>query len=223
MINIIPNNFRKHEIIGLILVYTVLIINALVFKDNIVAVLSAFFGITYTILAGKGIPACYLFGVSGSGLYSWLSFAHAFWGNLALYMCYYIPMQILGFLKWNKNLKEGKNEIIKTCLKRSEFIKLLIITTLLSIIAIVVLYYMQDKNPIIDGITTIFSLAGMYLTVKRCSEQWTIWMLVNGLSALMWIQAAVQGAKVYSTVTMWIVYFILSIYFYFDWKKELQN
>ena len=82
---------------------------------------------------------------------------------------------------------------------------------------------MKDKNPIIDGITTIFSLAGMYLTVKRCIEQWQIWMLVNGLSAIMWIGAVLNGAKVYSTVTMWIVYFILAIYFYFDWKKELIN
>ena len=223
MTNIKQNSWKNHEIAGLLIVYLTLVINAVVFQDNIIAVLSAFFGITYTILAGKGYPVCYIFGVSGSGLYSWLSFTQAFWGNLVLYLLYYIPMQILGFFKWNKNLKKNKNEIVKTNLNKNEFIKILIITSIISLFTILVLYYIHDKNPIIDGITTVFSLAGMYLTVRRCIEQWQIWMLVNGLSAIMWIDAAIGGAKVYSTVTMWIIYFILSIYFYFDWKKELAK
>ena len=33
----------------------------------------------------------------------------------------------------------------------------------------------------------------------------------------------IHGAKAYSTVLMWGVYFILAIYFYIMWKKELQN
>ena len=88
MITIKPDNWKISEIAGLIAIYIILIVNAFVFKDSIVAVLSAFFGVTYTMLAGKGNPKCYLFGVSGSGLYSWLSMTNALWGNLCLYMLY---------------------------------------------------------------------------------------------------------------------------------------
>ena len=63
----------------------------------------------------------------------------------------------------------------------------------------------------------------MYLTVKRCLEQWIIWIVVNGLSFLMWFEIALNGEKVYSTVFMWGVYFILAIYFYLNWKNELNN
>ena len=47
--------------------------------------------------------------------------------------------------------------------------------------------------------------------------------VVNGLSAIMWAIIAFSGEKVYSTVIMWTVYFILAIYFYFEWKKEVDS
>ena len=61
----------------------------------------------------------------------------------------------------------------------------------------------------------------MYLTVKRCIEQWIVWIIINGLSFIMWLDIALKGEKVYSTVFMWGVYFILAIYFYIVWKKEV--
>lgn len=220
MATIKPDNWKISEIAALITVYAILIINAVVLKDRTVAVFSAFFGITYTMLAGKGNPKCYLFGIAGSGLYGWLALTNALWGNLALYMLYYIPMQITGFFKWNQNLKEGKKEIVKTCLSKKEALILSTITTLLTISCIFVLYITHDNSPVIDGITTIFSIAGMYLTVKRCVEQWLVWIIVNGLTAIMWINIALSGEKVYSAVVMWVVYFLLAIYFNREWRKE---
>ena len=214
--------WKRYEKFGLGIIYLILLCNLIIFKDSPIAVTSAFFGITYTFLAGKGNPICYLFGIMGSGFYGYLSFHNALWGNLLLYMGYYIPMQVVGFFKWNSHLKTGSSEIIKTSLSKKERLILFAITLILTALAIVVLYFTQDKKPIIDGITTVFSLAGMYLTVRRAIEQWGVWIFVNGLSAIMWGLIALSGEKVYSTVIMWSVYFVLGIYFYFCWKKELK-
>ncbi len=216
---IIKPNF---ELIGLFAIYIILFVNAFLFKDQPAALVSAFFGITYTFLAGKGNPICYLFGVTGSGFYCWLAFHNSLWGNLILYAAYYIPMQILGFFKWNSHLKDNKNEIIKITLNKKERILISAVTLICSAAAVFVLHLLNDKNPVIDGITTIFSITGMYLTVRRAIEQWIVWMAVNGLSALMWGAIALNGGKVYSTVIMWCVYFVLAIYFYKSWKKEIS-
>lgn len=216
---IIKPNF---ELTGLFTIYIILFANAFLLKDHPAALVSAFFGITYTFLAGKGNPVCYLFGVTGSGFYCWLAFHNALWGNLLLYAGYYIPMQILGFFKWNSHLKDNKNEIIKISLNRKERAVISAITLILSVFAVVILHSLHDQNPIIDGITTVFSIAGMYLTVRRAIEQWIVWMVVNGLSAFMWASIALNGEKVYSTVIMWSAYFILAIYFYKSWKKEIS-
>ena len=207
----------------MIFIYVLLFVNAVFFKDSIAALISAFFGITYTILAGKGRPYCYLFGLVGSGFYVYLAFRNALWGNLILYAAYYIPMQILGFFRWQKHLKSNKSEIIKISLKQSERIRFMFISFLFTILTIIILIFTGDKSPFIDGITTVFSVAGMYLTVRRAIEQWVVWILVNGLSAVMWFKIAIGGEKVYSTVLMWSVYFVLAIYFYICWRKEIRG
>lgn len=212
---------KKHEIVCFVIVYVILFTNAYFLKDSPIALISAFCGITYTILAGKGFPACYIIGVVGSVFYSYLSFHNALWGNLILYAGYYVPMQVLGFFHWNKHLKENALVIKKAHLNTKGRIKLCATGIVLSVAAIAILIHFGDKSPYIDGITTVFSIIGMYLTVKRLLEQWIVWIIVNGLSLVMWLQIARSGEKVYSTVIMWAVYFILAIYFYINWRKEL--
>ena len=218
----IIKQFKKSELFATAFIYFILLGNVFVLKDSPIAFISAFFGITYTILAGKGTPICYIFGITGSSFYGYLAFHNALWGNLLLYMGYYVPMQILGYFRWQKHLKSHSYEIVKTSLTKKEILYLIVISILTCIITAFILTVSKDKSPIIDSITTVLSIAGMYLTVKRAIEQWWFWMIVNGLSAIMWIKIALTGEKVFSTVIMWSVYFLLAIYFYHTWKKEIK-
>src|SRR5574344_727798 len=213
--------WTKQEIIGLSIVIIIILMNAFLLTDSPLALMSAFCGIMYTIIAGKGKISCYLFGLLGSSCYGYLSLKSALYGNLLLYMGYYIPMQILGIFQSKKNLNKKTNEILKTKLPKKELLILSIFTIFLCLVSIIVLKYYHDGKPYIDGITTILSILGMYLTVKRCIEQWIIWAIVNGLSIIMWTNIVLHGAKTYSTILMWSVYFILSIYFFFKWKSEM--
>lgn len=219
MVNI--KGWKKSEIIFLSFVILFIIIHAILRNDSMIATVSAICGITYTFIAGKGNPVCYLFGVTGSGFYSYLAFQNLLWGNLLLYLCYYIPMQIVGFFQWNKNLKEGKKEIVKQYLPRKELVVLIFITIIAIIATAFMLSYFNDAHPILDSITTVGSIGGMYLTVRRAIEQWIFWMIVNLLSLIMWLSVAMSGIRVYSTVIMWAVYLFLAFYFYYSWRKEI--
>ena len=136
-------------------------------------------------------------------------------------MGYYLPMQIIGYFKWNKNLKENKQEIVKITLPKKELFILLFLLTCLTFVVYFILISVNDKHPLLDSITTVFSIGGMYLTVRRAIEQWLFWLIVNTLSLIMWIEVALSGVKVYSTIIMWTVYLFLAIYFYSCWKKEI--
>ena len=215
--------WTRGEILTILLIWLFIVTNAIITKDSIVAVISAICGISYTYIAGKGKVSCYLFGVTGSGFYCYLSLINALWGNLLLYALYYIPMQILGFIRWNKHISTKTNTIVKIKLSNNHRLILLGITSILTLIAIYILKFFNDTHPIIDGITTVFSIAGMYLTVKRAIEQWIVWMIVNALASIMWINIVIGGEKAYSTVIMWVTYFILAIYFYAKWRKEIKE
>ncbi len=211
----------KSEYMGIAVIYSVLFFNAYIMQDSLIALASAFCGITYTILAGKGNPFCYLIGLTGSAFYMYLAYHNQIWGNLILYGLYFVPMQVLGFFKWSKNLKNDKYEIIKIKLGEKENLILFTVTLFISLVFVFILWRLKDANPIIDSITTVFSILAMYLTVRRAIEQWYVWAGVNALSFVMWFIIAVHGKKVYSTVLMWFIYFILAIYFYKKWKEEL--
>lgn len=215
------SGWEKFELYGLCFIGAIILFNAIFLHDSIISITSAVCGILYTIIAGKGKISCYLFGLTGTCFYSYLALKNTLYGNLLLYMGYYLPMQILGIFKWKKHLNKTNNEIIKTKLSKLERKPVLLITLVLIICSITILTILKDTHPIIDGITTILSLLGMYLTVKRSIEQWIVWTIVNFLSIIMWIYVAQSGQRVYSTIIMWTVYFILGIYFYREWQKEL--
>lgn len=190
-------------------------------KDSKIALISAVCGISYTILAGKGKISCYLFGLCGTLLYTYLSFKNALFGNMLLYGLYYFPMEIVGIFKWKNKLKKTSQEIIKTQLSVKERVFYLAAAILLSIIATFILKGTSDASPCIDAITVVLSVFGMLLTVKRCIEQWYVWFAVNALSVWLWVNAYIHGSNCFATILMWFVYLILSIYFLYTWKKEL--
>ncbi len=196
---------------------------SLYMKDNKIALISAICGISYSILAGKGKISCYIFGLCGTLCYSFISYKNYLYGNLALYLLYYFPMQLFGIYKWKQHLEKDTQEIIKTKLTKKERLIYLITITILSVFMTIILWNLNDQNPVIDAITSVFSVFGLILTVKRCIEQWYIWLIVNGLSVIMWIEAYINGSNCFATILMWAVYFVLSIYFLYIWNEELST
>jgi len=215
--------WSKLEISSLILILALILLSALSLKDSPIAVVSAVCGCIYTIMAGKGKISCYLFGLCGSSCYSYLAFANALYGNLMLYLLYYIPMEILGIFKWKNNLKSETNEIIKTQLSTKQRILISLVTIVALFFTVLLLKHFGGSQPYKDAFTTVLSVVGMYLTVKRCIEQWLIWIVVNGVALFMWINIVMNGTKAYATVLMWAFYFIASIYFYIKWREEIST
>lgn len=189
--------------------------------DNKIALISAICGISYTILAGKGKISCYLFGLTGTMCYAYISYKNSLYGNLMLYMLYYFPMQIVGIFKWKKHLRQDTKEIIKTKLNNVQRIYFYGSAILFSLVFALILKQTGDATPFIDAITTVFSVVGLILTIKRCIEQWYIWSVVNGLSVIMWIEAYINGSNCFATIIMWSTYFVLGLYFLYCWKKAL--
>ena len=210
------------EYFGLGLVILFIIIHAIIRNDSVVAIIDAVCGITYTFLAGKGKSICYLFGITASCCYSFLSFKNALYANLLLYSLYYIPMQVVGYFNWNKNLKNKTKEIIKIRISRKEFLIILALIVVLSTILSLLLIKFNNPHPIFDSVTTVVSVAGLYLTVRRAIEQWVCWTCVNALYLVLWTQLALSGERVYSMVIKWAIYLFLAIYFYIEWKREID-
>ena len=225
VLNFIKNEFsgwNKFEKIIFPLILVTILGISIYLKDSVIAVVAAVCGISYTFLAGKGRISCYGFSIITSTLYSYIAFKNNLFGNMALNLFYYLPMDFVGIFKWKSHLKEEVQEIEKTKLSTKERIIYLIVTSVAVLITYFILKYLKDQTPMLDSITTILSIVGLLLTVKRCIDQWYAWFIVNGLTTIMWIIAYVNGSNCFATIMMWCVYWLLGIYFLVSWKKEMN-
>lgn len=216
------NGWGKYErfIFPLGVLFTVIV--SIFMKDSKIALLCAICGITYTILAGKGRIFCYIFGIIATICYSYLAYSTNLYGNFALNLFYYLPMEIAGIFNWKKHLKKNSSEIIKTQLNIKSRITFFAIGIICTAVLTLILSKNGGEKVFFDAFTTVFSLLGMVLTVKRCIEQWFVWMAVNALSAYMWFELYLQGENCFVMFLKWTVYFCLAIYFWNTWRKELQ-
>ena len=214
-------NWNSFEIIFPVISIAAIIFLSFLLNDSKIALTSAVCGILYTVIAGKGKPYCYLFGIIGTLCYCYLAYKNTLYGNLLLNGFYYLPMEIIGFFAWNKHLKKETNEIEKTYLKKSSLIILYSIIFIIGLSFAFVLKNMGDSFFVLDSFITVLSVGAMYLTVRRCVEQWIMWSVVNTLSIIVWFNIYTDGGRTFSTLLMWCCYLITGIYFYIKWQKSL--
>lgn len=216
------SGWSKLEIVISIFSISIVCSSCAIMHDRKLAVVSALCGILYTIIAGKGKISAFIFGIIGTLACAVLSYKVALYGNFALHLFYFFPMEIIGIINWKKHLEQKKQEIIKTKLTSRELVTLAFAFCVLEAIIYLILLKVGDIAPAIDSIMCTLSLLGMYLTVKRCIEQWSVWTVANFLSIAIWFATFKAGEGVFSILLVRIIYFFLGIYFFIKWYENLK-
>ena len=80
-----------------------------------------------------------------------------------------------------------------------------------------------DRQPLVDSVTTILSVIAMILTVKRCVEQWLMWILVNAISVVMWLRVYLENGNSAATLLWWLIMLITGIIFFIQWSKDIRS
>ena len=133
---------------------------------------------------------------------------------------YYLPMQFYGFYIWKNNISTETFEVKKIRMTNLKRIVVLVIILLGTYSYGLILEKMGDAIPFIDAFTTVSSIVAMYLSVKRFSEQWWIWIAVDVFSVIMWAKAYMLGSESVATLLMWTVYLFNAIIMCYKWQKE---
>ncbi|MCQ2915005.1 MAG: nicotinamide riboside transporter PnuC [Alphaproteobacteria bacterium] len=193
--------------------------------DNPVGIVSVCGGILFTFFAGKGKIYCNYFGIIGGLTYAYMSFITHLYGNAALYIGYYVPMQITGLIVWRKHLESKESTSFKkTHLSNKERV----IYSFLIVIATLVVSFLLKKvgasSPVLDALTTVMSIFGQIFMLKRCLEQWYIFTTVNAITSYIWIvKVFVNGEPGLSLVLNWIICFSIAVPSLINWHKEIRK
>lgn len=91
--------------------------------------------------------------------------------------------------------------------------------TILTIILGGILEICGDELPYIDAFTTVASVHAAWLMVNRYAEQWSLFIIINVVSILMWIYRWADDGESVGMVVMWIIWTINSIYGCIKWNR----
>ena len=179
---------------------------------EIIAVISA---VIYVYLAAKANKWCFLFGLISSVIYVYIATVLKFYFDTAI-NAYYVFMSIYGWVEWGKT--KPSNLQIQS-LSKAGFRKLILIGLLLCIgLGLLADYFSDAVLAYPDAFTTIFSFIATYLVVKKYIENWIIWIFVDLIAAGMYFYK-----ELYLTALLFILYTILAIWGFKNWKKKLDH
>jgi len=188
--------------------------------DTVLGLVTSLTGMLCVILTAKGRISNFYFGIVNVALYVIISFQSKYYGEALLNLLYFLPMSFAGLYYWYKHEnKDKKDTIYLLKIKKSEFALWLLVSALGTAIYGFFLMFLGGTLPFVDASSTVLSITGMILTVRRAKEQWVLWIVEDVIEVGMWVYVfATSGGNV-SMIVMWTAYLVNATYGWFKWKK----
>ncbi|MCT4615529.1 MAG: nicotinamide riboside transporter PnuC [Marinifilaceae bacterium] len=171
-------------------------------------------GIIYVILEIKQLWVLWPVGILTALAYIIVFYNSKLYADMSLQF-YYVFVSVYGWYLWiSKNTQDEELKVTKISKKTT--IKLAIsFIPLYTAMSFVLVKYTDASLPYWDALTTSLSIIGTWMLAKKIIEQWYIWIFVNIISIIMYIYKGLNY-----TVILFLVYAIMSIIGYFEWKKS---
>lgn len=223
IVNSEVKGWQVWEILWLIISTGTIAIVSPFFKDSFIGIIGAICGIAASVLTGKGKISAYVVGGIGRILYALIAWKAHFYGEVMLNLLYFVPMEFYGIYVWNKNMDSQTHEVNKRSMSGSLFILFAVIIAAGTTGYGFFLKHIGGKLPFVDSFTNVVSIIAMIVTIKRYWQQWILWLVVNGVSIVMWIFSWRTGTGSFAVLMMWCIYFANSLIMMFRWKKSINS
>lgn len=192
-----------------------------VWHDTWIGLTASISGMLCVILVAKGKISNYYFGFVNIVAYAYIAYQNKYYGDFMLNAYFYFPMQFVGLYFWikNRNKAKTKDDIAVGYLSLKEKLIWLVITVAATIDYGFYLNYIGGRLPFVDSTTTVLSIVATVLMIKRVTEQWLLWIVVDVVSIYMWVYRIFQGSLDISMIVMWTAFLVNAIYGYYNWRK----
>ena len=176
----------------------------------IVAAVGSLCGILSTVCSANGKILTFLFGFFDVAIYGAMCLLGSKYGNAALHLLYFLPMQFIGFFQWRRRGAGASGEKPKA---RRLTPRQRILWGIIFLVALVAVYFILlafDQNEaasvvkvavLMDAFSTVCNILGQLLLSTAYMEQWYFWIGVNISTIIMWgVTLAGGGDSAYATI-----------------------
>jgi nicotinamide mononucleotide transporter len=159
-------------------------------------------GVAYAVLAARRNRLCWIAGAVSSACAAVLSGLNKLPMQAALQV-FYVGMSVYGWWSWSRSSSNGELTVGIWPLRWHVVAGLaLVAASLLSA------YLLLPSNvaawPMLDSLTTWFSLLATWLAARARLENWLYWVVINGVMVFLFYAQQVWGMAVLSVLLMGI-------------------
>ena len=192
--------FNTFILVGMAVVTVV--VTAIKFKDadsgRAMLLISAFgslMGVLCTVLAANGRILTFLFGILDVSIYGAMCLIGTKYGNAALHLLYFLPMQFVGYSQWKNRGAHEEKKVQARRLTGNQWLLYGGIFLAGLVAAYFILAALDKKEAagvikwvaMADAFSMMCNILGQYLLSTAYMEQWYFWILVNISTILMWV------------------------------------
>jgi nicotinamide mononucleotide transporter len=156
-------------------------------------------------------------GIVSAILYIIVFYRSRFYADMGLNV-YYFFISIYGWITWS-GITTGDRGSLNV--SRSSARLWLILSPLTLFFFIIIGFFLQrftdSPIPFWDAFTTALSITATWMLTRKILEHWLIWIIVDLVSMGLYIYRGL-----YPTSLLFLVYTIIAIIGFFEWKKALK-
>ena len=187
----------------------------------VIAAIGSLTGVLSTVCSANGKILTFLFGLIDVTIYGVMCFIGGKYGNAAMHILYFLPMQFIGFFQWKKRGAGSQSKLQARRFTSGQWL----LFCLIFLVASCGLYFVLcqfDKSGaesflrtavLMDAIATVCNIIGQFLLSTAYAEQWFFWIAVNVSTIIMWV-VTLRGASDPDSASYALIY-IIKYAFYF--------
>lgn len=186
-------------------------------QANWIELAGSVLSIIYLYLSIKQRVSLWIFGFLCSLLYVVVFFQSKFYADMSLQF-YYLGVSAFGWISWKAGKPENRKELpVKRTTPLSGAIILVIALVLYFLYYFILSEYTDSPLPKADAFTTALSIVATWMLARKMIEHWWLWIIVDSVSAGLYFYKAL-----YPTAILFVIYTVMTIIGYRQWKKSLQ-
>ena len=160
-----------------------------------IAAVGSLAGVLANVFSANGRILTFLFGLIDVTIYGVMCLTSGRYGNAAMHLLYFLPMQFVGFVQWRRR---GAAEGEQVQARRLDARRALIYSAvfLAGLVAAYIILCALDKTEaagvvrwlvLMDAFSMMCNILGQLLMSTAYMEQWYFWIGVNIASIVMWV------------------------------------
>ena len=189
--------------------------------NNFLEILGTLVGVIYLYWEYKGDIKLWIAGIIMPAISLYVYYNAGLYADFGINI-YYLIVAIYGWVVWQFGVKGKSGEqhelrIIHT--PRKAYAPLAVVFVVLWIgIGELLIHATNSTVPWLDAFTTAMSIVGMWMLARKWIEQWWAWLLVDAVSAGLYVYKGI-----YFYAALYAAYTVIVFFGYRKWKQLMRN